>query len=129
MLDTQSLAKKILDRASPRIPDGFGLSRTEKDRIFQMVRGYVETEISRLSPDDETSQFVFAKESLMKLRSAIKTKMFADNPAKQAEALKLFNSTIKDWENYIQCSDLIKKIQVSASDLAQELKAPQERPF
>ena len=121
--NSNTLAQEILDRANPRVPESFGLTQSERSTLSDMAEGFIRTEIAHLGPEDECSYFSLQKESVEKLRSRIKVEMYPTNPIKQKVAIKHFNSLIKDWERYIQCSGLIKIIQSSATEVARSLKA------
>ncbi len=129
MEKSKTLAQEILDRAQPRISERVGLTQSERVSISDMVEGFIRTEVEQLGPDDECSYFTLQKESVEKLKSRIRLEMFPVNHIKQKTALKYFSTQLKDWERYIQCSDLIKKIQVSAAEITQNLKGSNDSPM
>ena len=129
MEPSKTLAQEILDRAKPRVPGSFGLTQSERTNISEMVEGFIRTEVAQLGPDDECSYFSLQKESVEKLRSRIRLEMFPTNPIKQKMAIKHFNTQMKDWERYIQCSELIKKIQFSVTAVARSLQTHHDLPL
>jgi hypothetical protein len=129
MEPSKTLAQEILDRAKPRVPGSFGLTQSERTNISDMVEGFIRTEVAQLGPEDECSYFSLQKESVEKLRSRIRLEMFPTNPIKQKMAIKHFNTQMKDWERYIQCSELIKKIQFSATAVARSFQTPHDLPL